>query len=280
MQDMTDIAETLDRQGYCSVTGTFDADQIETLRKTVNRVLDDRGIDKAGGTVLPNAAVAAPELSWVLTYEPILVAVRAALACSNPLFTLEADLHRNYLAARWHKDTGERVVDGGYFGTDPFGQSDCRVVKVAIYLQGYRDGRGLRVRPGSNRSREMGAGNGVEIKNQAGDIVLFDVRTTHRGVRPGKLDFAAAGLSRFAARGKRAEAAAVWRRRLGRWTSRPDRLAIYFAFGIPNEMSETFASRNMSRQLTQLGQRLSGLPPQLIQTFSESGVKIAEMAEL
>jgi hypothetical protein len=242
----------------------------------VNQVLDTRGVAKAGGTVLPNAAVAAPEIDWILTHREILRSVRDALGCAEPVFTLEADLHRNYIARAWHKDTGEQVMDDGYFGMDPFGRDDCRVVKVAAYLQDHRAGRGLHVRPGSHRSSAIGSGDGVEVVTRAGDIVLFDVRISHRGVRPGALDAIAAGATRLTARRDTALRMAARRRRLGAFVGRPDRMAVYFAFGIANDRSNVFATRNMRRQLSQLGEGDIEIPLKLRRAFDASRVRIAQ----
>jgi Phytanoyl-CoA dioxygenase (PhyH) len=279
MDRTSSLASEIESVGYVLVPGVLDPTKVAELRFTVDRVLDERGIAKAGGTVLPNAASLAPEIAWVLTHDPILEAVRGALECNEPVFTLEADLHRNYLARHWHKDTGEQVMDRGYFGLDSFGRSDCRVVKVAIYLQDHDgDRRGLRVRPGSHRDSDLGSGNGVAIASRAGDAVLFDVRISHRGISHGVLDLAAAGVARVGPRKSRSEAESSWRRRLGRLTARQDRLAIYFAFGIPNGMSDAFASRNMARQLSQLGQTSFELPSQLVGAFGAIGVKIAPIS--
>jgi hypothetical protein len=272
------LAERIERDGFAIVEGVLDPAEVAALREAVDRILDARGIAKSGGTVLPNAAVQAPEISWILTHDRILARIRDALGCPAPMFTLEADLHRNFIAGQWHKDTGEQVMEDGYFGVDAFGRQDCRVVKVGIYLQDHGDGRGLQVRPGSHRSRDIGAGPGIEVASRAGDVVLFDVRISHRGVRPRVLDAIALGASRPGRARDRWKRMATCRRRLGAWTGRRDRMAVYFAFGIPNEQSVAFASRNMRRQLSQLGGERVELASPLLQAFAAAGVGVADMS--
>ena len=57
----------------------------------------------------------------------------------------------------------------------------------------------------------------------------------------------------------------------------PERLAVYFAFGAPNQKSEVFAQRNMSRQLKQLGLDEFTLSPELTSRFESSNVRVASV---
>ena len=75
-----------------------------------------------------------PEIRWLVSHPNVQQAVHLALATDDVVFTLEADIHQNLLAANWHKDTGEQVMPLGYFDCDPIGRDDCRVIKFAFYL--------------------------------------------------------------------------------------------------------------------------------------------------
>ena len=127
-------------------------------------------------------------MGWIFHHPAILEAVRGALGDPEIVFTLEAGVQRN-LTGPWHKDTGTYVMAGGYYDCeDPFSRDDCRVLKVGVYLQPHVDGRGLRVRRGSHRLPGLEQGDEVELRTLPGDIVLFDVRITHRGQAPDLTD--------------------------------------------------------------------------------------------
>jgi hypothetical protein len=259
--------------GFVVLPGVLTPDEVSELRHQVDLVLDAKGVDKAGGTVLPNAAAEAPILSWIFCHPGILAAVRSATGMDEMVFTMEADLHRNYLAAKWHKDTGEQMMADGYFGCDAIASPDCRVYKVALYLQDHSPRIGsLHVRPGSITTPRLDQGNDVPLAVNAGDVVLFDVRITHRGVAPGAVDWALFGAAKLLSPRHPAPLAARLRRRRMRLAGRPDRMAVYFAFGMPNEQSRTFAQRNMKRQLSQLRGASATLPTELVDSFQNSHI--------
>ena len=48
----------------------------------------------------------------------------------------------------WHKDDGGNN-GRGYFGVKPYGKDDCRILKVAVYLQDQEYGSSLVVKKGA-----------------------------------------------------------------------------------------------------------------------------------
>jgi hypothetical protein len=268
-----DAQTKLVRDGFVVMPGVLTQAEILKLRAQVNDILDSQGIAKSGGAVLPNAAAEAPALAWIFSHPMILAAVRQATGLDEMVFTMEADLHRNYLNANWHKDTGEQVMEDGYFGCEPIGSPDCRVYKVALYLQDHSQGvGGLHVRPGSLATPRLDQGTDTVVNTHEGDLVVFDVRITHRGIRPGALDWALMGTAKLLSPKHPNPLAARLRRASVRLSRRPDRIAVYFAFGMPNHLTEQFAQRNMERQLSQLHKKSAPLPEPLIESFSRSGV--------
>ncbi len=273
-----DVREGFAADGFVVVPGVLTRSEVVTLRTQVNESLDAQGVHKSGGTVLPNAAAEAPGLSWIFSHPAIIAIVREAADLDKMIFTMEADLHRNYVASKWHKDSGEQMMQGGYFGRECFDTDDCRVVKVALYLQDYtNDKRVLHVRPGSYRSSALDQGTDLPIRASAGDAVLFDVRLTHRGVEPSLIDSALFAAAKVVKPKAPAALAAQLRRKQMRLTGRPDRVAVYFAFGAANENSERFAERNMRRQLSQLGREAPPLPADLVGAFSAAGIGTVEL---
>jgi hypothetical protein len=270
---------SLASDGFVVVRRVIDDGEVQRLRDQIDLALDERGIHKAGGTVLPNAAAEAPELSWVFAHPSIIETVRSATGMEEMVFTMEADLHRNYIASNWHKDSGEQMMEDGYFGCDCFTNDDCRVVKVALYLQDARSERHvLHVKPGTIRTGDLSAGTDTAVMAGAGDAVLFDVRLTHRGVQPGLVDSALLGAAKAINHRSTDPLAARLRRCQARLMHRPDRLAVYFAFGAPTENWKRFAQRNMRRQLSQLCTEASGLPQSLVDSFRLQNVATVDLA--
>jgi hypothetical protein len=268
-----DFGPSLEFEGYTVYPQVLTLDEVATLRSQANDILDTRGVHKGGGTVLPNAAAEAPDLAWIFAHPKIVAAVQDATGMKELLFTMEADLHRNYLNGNWHKDSGEEVIDNGYFGCDSISSEDCRVFKVALYLQDQiSDYESLHVRPGSIRTSRLDVGEIRSVHVRAGDLIVFDVRITHRGVAPGVVDWALLGVAKMCANRKSASLAARLRRARMKLAKRPDRIAVYFAFGQPNEKSREFTRRNMRRQSSQLGHHSPHLPEQLVESLAASGI--------
>ena len=268
------MTSELASKGFVVVPQVLSTLEVATLRDQIEAVLDLQGIDKAGGTVLPNAASEAPDLAWIFCHDRIIAEVRRATGMDEMMFTMEADLHRNYLASKWHKDTGEQMMEDGYFGCDAIGSADCRVYKVALYLQDHvGDSGSLHVRPGSISTSRLDIGEVHPISVRSGDAIVFDVRITHRGVSPGALDRALLGAAKAISPHHPAPLAAKLRRKRMRIEHKPNRIAVYFAFGLPNDKSEQFARRNMQRQLSQLGKTGATLPDALIASFGDQRIK-------
>jgi hypothetical protein len=227
---------------------------------------------------VPNAAVEVPDLGWLLHDDRVLDAVRTVLGADDLVFTLEAGVQRN-LTGPWHKDLGTYLSEGGYYDCDdPFSREDCRVLKVGVYLQPHIDGRGLRVRPGSHRRASLEDGEERRVRTLPGDVVLFDVRITHRGQAPELIDRVVASGARVLPRARRDRTVATLRRVWNRVTGRPDRLAVFFAFGPDVEKTRTYGARNLARELDQLGRDGLTVPETLQAAFGARGVELIPVA--
>jgi hypothetical protein len=274
---MVQLQMNLNDDGFVVLPGVLTDSEIARLRSETQSILDKKGHAINGGTVLPNAAAEAEALSWIFCHDRILEAVRLHTGLNELVFTAEADAHRNFLVGGWHKDTGESSMKNGYFDCDWTSSSDCRVYKVALYLQDHLDGSGLTVRPGTTANQSLVDGDAYPVPVRAGDAVLFDVRITHRGNAPTSLDRAILRLGNRILPSRHLGILGKARRWKNQLRRKPDRLAIYFAFGMPNERSEIFANRNMQRQLRQSGTPRFVLPAELERRFSISGVRVVNI---
>jgi hypothetical protein len=269
-----DLAERLARDGFAVVPGVLSATEVEALRRDVDGALASGSIPYGLGAAAPDAATGAPGVRWVLHRPAIVAAVRQALAVEGLLFTMEAGVHRN-VTGPWHKDTGEHAFDGGYFGRpDPWADDECRVVKVGLYLQDHLDGTGLRVRRGSHRRGDLESGKEVVVRTRAGDAVIFDARITHRGQAPTRIDQAVALVARVLPRRSRQQVVAATRSKLNAARGRPDRLAVFFAFGPRTAPVEMYGRRNLERQLQQLQRPPRAVDPALERALQDLDVEI------
>jgi hypothetical protein len=116
----------------------------------------------------------------------------------------------------------------------------------------------------------------VEVEARAGDAVIFDVRITHRGIRPPLPERIVTHIGdRLGGRATRV--AAGLRQEKNRILGRPDRLAVYFAFGVANARSIVFAQRNMTRQISHLPHGSPGLTPALVEAFEQADVQVVPL---
>jgi hypothetical protein len=271
------FVDEFERNGFVVAPGLLSPVEVTALRTAADAAVERVGRPLGNGRVVPNAAVGAPELGWLFAHSTILDGARAALRSRDIVFTMEADVHRNLVNGKWHKDTGEQVLPRGYFDCDPIGRPDCRVVKVALYLQDHLDGSGLRVRVGSHRFRELDIGEESAVRTRAGDAVFFDVRATHRGVSAAPIDYVIAGGALAIPARRRGDTIDRIRRAQLRRRGRPDRIAVYFAFGVPGERTRTFTHRNLARQLAQTGAAVHALDQAVAGRLTEAGVELVEV---
>ncbi len=198
------LKERLDRDGYVVLPGLFSPDDVARLRAAVSGYFDRGGVIFQLGKTQPNAAIECPDISWLFPDPRVVSTFQAAYGAKNVFFTGHCDIHQNAFSA-WHKDTGPA---NSYFDEDCF-VNDCRVYKMAIYLQDHADGQGMTLVPGSQRNAPWGRSEavGVQLRSKAGDAVVFDVRMDHRGRLPNTVErllhFASRGIKRVLGRSSR-----------------------------------------------------------------------------
>jgi hypothetical protein len=274
-----DMRRALDEDGILVVRNALSQAEIGELRDILLEYLPVHGRRFSLGKTQPNAAVKVPDLAFVFAHPRIIAVVKQVLGETNIVFTGHCDIHLNMLSG-WHKDSGE-TVPGGYFSGPYMTSADCRVFKVAIYLQdtGRRDGFTARV--GSHHATDLTVGKEINVQSRTGDIVVFDVRITHIGQRPDPVEKGLMGLSLALNRGRRDREDPAWvsRAKALYWKliGRPDRLSVFFTFGAPNTFTYDFARANMDRQAREgaVGGSV-GLPPELSKALDSEGVKLAD----
>lgn len=234
------MRDVIDRDGFVVLPGVITDAEVKQLRAQAHAALDRVGIASNGGSVIMDVTGKAPELLWCSTIPGVLEAVKEAFGNDDFFRVREVILHRNYMSRIWHKDLGNDLLEGGYFGCDPIGNPDCKILKVALYLQDHQDGSGLRARPGSHRERDLSIGDEVCVTTRSGDAVLFDLRITHRGTPASASDLVVKALGRLLPSRSRQRAIDRMRRLFRRISRRPDRIVLFFSYGQPNEKTARF----------------------------------------
>jgi hypothetical protein len=271
-----DLANTIERDGYAVIRGLLSPEEVARMRAGVEKHFSKRGVLHNLGRTQPNAAVEVDGLGWIYSLPAIVDVFRRALRTDDVMFTGHCDIHDSMLSG-WHKDSGEHR--GGYFRGDYFNADDCKVYKMAIYLDDHDGtGTGLTIKKASHRTKDLSAGEEVALDTRKGDAIIFDVRLTHVGQRP---DFVERVMM------------AINRRFIGKNTDKPDlcfftrmrgiyarvkgegkRLSIFFTFGYPNSYTEQFSKSNMTRQLAQTHAREAYLPAATRCALKEAGVRL------
>ncbi|MGK7885855.1 MAG: phytanoyl-CoA dioxygenase family protein [Crocosphaera sp.] len=242
--------------GFILLPKLLSKSEIVTLRKLIKNHFISRGVSTTLGLTQPNAAVEVPEVNWIFYHPKILAVMRQLLGQEEIMFTSHCDLHCRTLSA-WHKDDGMTVMKGGYFGFPTYDQEDCKVYKIALYLQDHDHNKaGLTVRKGSHKFSDINQGEETYLKTKAGDIIIFDVRLTHTGQRDvfpvdflqKPNDLIKKGLKKiFKISPQKSDQylKQIYDSLYG------DRLSIFFTYGLPNEYTKNFAINNMKRQVKQ-----------------------------
>ena len=273
-------------KGYYVFENVLTNEEIDRLRQASREFFKSHGrAELGGGSKQANAAVEVPAIEWLFYHPRILQCFREALDTNTIMFTSHADVQKDRLGG-WHKDDGTNPAQPdnlGYFSRFAYDADDCRVYKMGIYLQDHdHDNAGLWVREGSHRMKSVDDGRLVYTATKAGSVIVFDVRISHTGHLPSRMQAKLRNMSRslpggavidFAVRKTRL----TYRRAIGR-----ERMAIFFTFGIPNDYTLEFSRNNMLRQIRLTPGTDPKLPASLRQALERENVLLAEdqLAEL
>jgi Phytanoyl-CoA dioxygenase (PhyH) len=172
-------AECFRRDGYLHLCDFLPSDKVADLRRACMDYFEKgHGRSRNSARVETDIPRRVPEIAWLLTWPPALEVARQ-LVGPAVLHPHETAVHLGAVNRGWHKDSRD------YHREDPNGtdwQDDYRVIHFAYYLQDHRQRSGaLAVKRGSHRIRNHVEGPVVPILNGPGDLVVFDLRTTHTG---------------------------------------------------------------------------------------------------
>lgn len=275
--DFEQVRKCLLEDGYVLIRSLIPTADILKLREVVAAHLKSGGACYQLGKTQPNAASCVPELTFIFRHRRVLDLFRQIFGYGSAVFTRHCDIHKNMVSG-WHKDSGESVK-GGYFKGDYFRADDCEVYKIALYLQDSTSLSGLTIEPRSHRSARIGGGEKLQVPTKLGDAVIFDVRLTHTGQLPDKIE---RGLQAIAAlinggHRRRQDPRIITQLHDLYWRliGCADRMSVFFTFGRANAFTFDFAAANLDRQERQLsesGEGNRGELTELAENLSRQGV--------
>ncbi len=173
--------------GYVLVKGVLPPEDVARLREAVRSARDR---DRAAGTLLQDSAypnltnplgdlLSKPSLKafdYVLFDERILRCVRA-LVGDRLVYFGDSSLQTGEGPRGFHKDNVDRTDPSG-----PDWRGDYDVVRFGLYLQDHSGhSGGLKVRRRSHGYVSRHRGRAINIPSERGDLVLWNLRTSHSG---------------------------------------------------------------------------------------------------
>jgi hypothetical protein len=280
MMQTDNLAQQIEINGYAIAKNILSKNEIVKLREIVKNHFKTKGVPCANGLTQPNAAIEVPQLEW-LFYHPKIILVMRQLLGEKVIFTSHCDIHSRTMSG-WHKDDGMQVMSGGYFGQPMYDNSNCRVYKVALYLQDHINNRGgLTIRKESHKFASIHDGEERYLKTSVGDIIVFDVRLTHTGQRDyiplpqfkKAISLLQRGIEKVGKMDR--NRSNLYLKNLYDKIS-GDRLSIFFTYGASNQHTIDFAVNNMKRQIMQNQSTDIFLATSLRNKFTENNVLLAE----
>ena len=247
----TDIRDFVSEHGFMVLKNAISNHDAARLHDLFGECFEAQSMqhkDSLNSRILPGASHLIPSMASIITSEKIIQCLR--VICGDDLFyTSHSDLHEGF-ASSWHKDDG----GGKYFESLPdyFENTMCKVFKVGLYLQDCSVDGGLSVRDGSHRVKDKKVGEQLYVPTGLNDVVIFDVRLTHKGWFPSEGRILRLLNSSFRKLNLLPAKAVPFQRR-----------SIFFTYGAPNLYTEAFSRQNMARQCSQLGRDISSMPLRL-----------------
>jgi hypothetical protein len=172
--------EAFQRDGFLHVGGFLPPEKTAELRRTcMDHFAKGHGVSKNGGKIETDILRRFPEVAWLLTWPPALELARQLVGGGAVMHPHETAVHLGPVNRGWHKDSRDYAREDAS-GTD--WQDDYRVIHFAYYLQDHKHRSGaLAIKRGSHRAKNLSDGVVVPMRNDPGDLVVFDLRATHTG---------------------------------------------------------------------------------------------------
>jgi hypothetical protein len=165
---MKNIADQFHEHGWIILKNFFSPDEIKNIRTGVENSVTQ----KITGDLLCN-----PYLQDLTVLHPKIIKLIGELLGGEPVYIGDSSVSFNDLAMSLHKDNPDR-----FHAEAPDWQSTYSVLRMGIYLQDYEShSGGLILRDKSHNYVSRWKGKIINVKTNPGDLVLWNLRTTHSG---------------------------------------------------------------------------------------------------
>lgn len=261
IKDDNFLIKLLKKNGFIVIKNVISKKDINKSKKIVKKYFNKNGIKITNGKIQPAASNFIHELDFIFGHKKILQILKIIFRNKKFIYTNHSDVQFN-LASSWHKDSGE--VYGGYFKGDYFNDPKCEVYKIGIYLQNSdHKNEGLSVKIGSHRFSDINIGSEVKIDTKKGDIIIFDVRLTHKGKKETKIEKILRLFQKI-----------VHNFFLEKYFSKKksNRYSIFFSFGKNDYQTKMFSMKNDLRQNKQNKQRTKKISNNLEKILKKNGI--------
>ena len=247
-----EISDSLNKNGFAVIQNILD----ENLINDLNNAFDNEFINKAvesdtfgSAKFLPCASHSIKAFENLIINEKINIILKGLFSNKPYSYTSHSDMHLG-ISFGWHKDDG----NGSYFEglNDYFFSNECKVYKIGIYLRDATKSGGLTVKKGSHKFKDFKKGKNIYISTNIQDIIIFDVRLTHKGDR---------------------SLLHILKQKLGMNIVPYNRRSIFFTFGANIVYKKIFSEKNMLRQILQVGNKeISKMPETLKKKLNSLGI--------
>lgn len=165
-------------QGYAILKEAYNHQEIEEINKTITNIFDGNLNETDNPFTLTDAWNKYPTLlNWCTP--KILTKFFSKFSDQEMCLLRHSDIHMNFFAGNFHRDS----VCRGYSdkqGADWSDQDEYSIIRFACYPLGCQ----FEVIPGSNRTQKEIQIDSCILELQPGDLLAFDPRIMHRGVKP------------------------------------------------------------------------------------------------
>ncbi len=255
--------DELRTNGFIIIRNVLTPAEVEQLRKVTIDFFSNESnpiIYIFSGKTKSNAMSAIPGLRFLLKNKNV-AQIMKDVAGPDVRYAHHSDAHFNMLSG-WHKDN---------YGDDdwakgPNGET-YNAYKMAFYLQDHSNNNyGLTVRKGSHILRELNKGEIVDLHSKPGDAVVFDMRISHIGKEPDFFE----KIIKFVNRNPKSQAKIFERYR--KMFGVPDKISVFFGFGVPNKFTQEHIDKTIARQNKQNKSEGYSIDPETAKNLEEAGL--------
>lgn len=170
-----------DKDGYLLIKNLFSKEEIESFRNEIERQVEVDNqhnkivsVGNTGAIYGLGDLLSKPTLKNILFDNRIIEIAKKALGNENIVYFGDSSYQVGTGFRGWHRDNVDRNDLNG-----PDWKGDYTIIRMGLYLQNHKNySGGLKVKRGSHINKD---GKAVFIDNEAGDLVIWSLKTIHSG---------------------------------------------------------------------------------------------------